>query len=1055
MQRMAGMNYVLDRTPPPVAAVPALDPSQQAVVDHRSGPLLVLAGPGTGKTTTLVEAVVERVRRGLTPDQVLVLTFSRKAAEELRERISGRIGQTTAEPAAWTFHAFCLALVTAYAGAPAPRLLSGPERLVRIRELLKGSLSGEGKTRWPDTLRAALDTRGMAREVADLLDRARERGVEPADLRQLADDEKRDDWRSAADFFEEYVDVLAAGGDMDYGELVRQALGLLADEGVLADVRGRYRAVFVDEYQDTDPAQEELLRAIAGNGGDLVVVGDPDQSIYAFRGADVQCLLEFPERFPQISGQPAPTSTLTQSRRAGERLLDASRRVAVRIPTPGLATDKVKAHRALTTDRDDDGVVELCLFSTAAEEATAIADVLRRAHLEEDRPWRQMAVLVRSGKRGLPVIRRALTAAGVPIAVASDEVPVGKDPAVVPLLLALRCADDSNGLDDEAARTLLTSSLGRMTPADLRRLGRALRAVDRAQREAADQTNLALAAPSATLIRDALAQPGDLLLVDRMHEVVTKPVERLAELLAKARKRLRDGGSAEEALWEIWNGSGWPRRLYAASAAGGQRGRAADRDLDAVVALFAEFGRMEERRPRAGVKTVLAEIEAQEIPAENRRDGAMSGVDAVRVLTAHRSKGLEWDLVVVAGVQDGAWPDLRRRTSLLEADRIARTGVTDPPTQKQLLVEERRLFYVAITRARQRLVVTAVRSLDEDAERPSRFLSELGLVVPEENDRPAALLSTASVVARLRHAALAGDTAAAAQLARLAPAVPTAHPDNWWGMHDWSQGARPVRPSDEPVRLSGSAVGAYDECPLRWFLDREARAAQPSTNAQGFGLVLHVLARLVATGEIEPDVEALLARLDQVWHSLGFEAPWQRDREREEARAALRHFLAWHTGRKDRDYIAAEAGFDFEYAGTRLRGSIDRLERDADGKVRIVDFKTGRNVPSKESVATNAQLGVYQIAVREGGLEDCVGEDDELGGAELVYLRRGMATGLPNVRTQPALQEQDGTWADELVQTVAAGIAAESFPARVNESCDRCVFARACPAQETGGQVVK
>src|SRR3954470_21379860 len=290
--------YLLDRAPLPAPAVPELDASQQAVVDHQHGPLLVLAGPGTGKTTTLVEAVVERVRRGLTPDQVLVLTFSRKAADELRERISGRIGQTTAEPAAWTFHAFCLALVTTYSGAAAPRLLSGPERLVRIREVLRGSVHAEGKTRWPETLRAALDTRGMAREVADLLDRARERGVDADDLRRLAADEKRDDWASAAEFFEEYVEVLGAGGEMDYGELVRQALGLLADDDVLAEVRERYHAVLVDEYQDTDPAQEELLRAIAGGGRDLVVVGDPDQSIYAFRGADVSCLLEFPERFP-------------------------------------------------------------------------------------------------------------------------------------------------------------------------------------------------------------------------------------------------------------------------------------------------------------------------------------------------------------------------------------------------------------------------------------------------------------------------------------------------------------------------------------------------------------------------------------------------------------------------------------------------------------------------------------------------------------------------------------------------------------------------------------
>src|SRR5947208_15863471 len=135
---------------------PLLDPAQQAVVDHPGGPLLVLAGPGTGKTTTLVEAVVERVRRGASPEQVLVLTFSRKAADELRERIAGRLARTVSEPSAFTFHAWCLALVRAYDEGALPRLLSGPERLVRIRDLLAGSAAGEGATRWPERLIPAL-----------------------------------------------------------------------------------------------------------------------------------------------------------------------------------------------------------------------------------------------------------------------------------------------------------------------------------------------------------------------------------------------------------------------------------------------------------------------------------------------------------------------------------------------------------------------------------------------------------------------------------------------------------------------------------------------------------------------------------------------------------------------------------------------------------------------------------------------------------------------------------------------------------------------------------
>jgi superfamily I DNA/RNA helicase len=1066
--------FVLDRTPPPAAGVPSLDPAQQRVVDHAGGPLLVLAGPGTGKTTTLVEAVVRRVEEGLSPDEVLVLTFSRKAADELRERITTRLGRTVREPSAWTFHSFCHALTTAYSASSQPRLLSGPERLVRIRELLRGAAEGEGNVTWPAELRVALGTRGLARELADLLDRARERGIDADRLAALAKQAGRADWAAAAQFFTEYVDVLGAAGEIDYGELVRQAVLLLDDADVVADLRGRYRAVFVDEYQDTDPAQEELLRRLAGDGRDLVVVGDPDQAIYAFRGADVTCLQRFPERFATATGEDAPTIALGTSRRAGSALLAASRAVARGIPTAGLKAADVRAHRDLVAAHGTaPGSIRVRLFSTVAEEATAIADVLRRAHLEDGIPWREMAVLVRSGKRSVPTLRRALVAAGVPLATASDELPVASDPAVGPLLLALRCAADPDALDSVAARTLLTSPLVRATPADLRRLGRALRQLDRDRLSVGEQPDpLALPRPSADLVRDTVHTPGDLILLDERDARVGRPVERLARLLTAARNALDSGAGAEQALWEIWNGSGWPGRLLRDSLAGGSVGRSADRDLDAVVALFDAVARFEERRPRAGVTALLGELEAQEIPSENRREGVLAGAGAVRLLTAHRAKGLEWELVVVAGVQEGVWPDVRRRSSLLAADRLGADGEIEPLTPGRLLADERRLFYVAVTRAKRRLVVTAVRSLDDDGDRPSRFLDELGddVVVPEVNERAAGALSAHSLVARLRHVTLDSRTddvaraEAAALLAALAatgpdgqPLVAAAHPDTWWGLADWTPGAVPVRPQGEPVALSGSAVSGYHECPLAWFLEREARAVRPASVAQGFGLVVHVLARLVATGHLEPTEQAMLDRLGKVWDSLAFDAAWQRDREHAEAARALRRLLRWLANRPDRTYVASEVPFTVDYADTVLRGSIDRVERDADGGIHVIDFKTSKQAPRQTDVDTHAQLGVYQIAVREGGLGDLAdgGDPPVLGGAELVQLRDGTADGNPKVQAQKALPDAaDPDWADELVRRTAAGIVAEQFPARVNERCDRCVYARVCPAQDEGKQVI-
>jgi superfamily I DNA/RNA helicase len=424
--------YRLLRTPPPPVLPLVPDEAQRAVLAHPGGPLLVLAGPGTGKTTTLVEAVARRVEGGLTPEQVLVLTFSRKAAQELRERITGRLGTTTAGPSAWTFHAFCYALVREQQSpevfAEPLRLLSGPEQDVALREMLQGSTQ-----QWPAGLRGCLTTRGLAEEVRGLLSRAREVGLEPADLADLAGREGRGDWGALAEFFEEYLQVLDAQGAVDYAELVHRAVLLAETPLVQAELQSRYRAVFVDEYQDTDPAQERLLQAIAGGGRDLVVVGDPDQSIYAFRGAEVRGILEFPTRFPRGDGTAAPVVPLRTCRRSGAELLDVSRRVAARLPAPGLPAERVREHRALgagaSTGR---GLVEAHTHPSVGAEADAIADLLRREHLERGTPWSRMAVLVRSGARSLPLLRRVLSAAGVPLEVAGDELPLAQEPAVAP-----------------------------------------------------------------------------------------------------------------------------------------------------------------------------------------------------------------------------------------------------------------------------------------------------------------------------------------------------------------------------------------------------------------------------------------------------------------------------------------------------------------------------------------------------------------------------------------------------------------------------------------------
>ena len=307
---MNGYRLVRHARPEDPPAPPALDENQQRVVDHKGGPLLVLAGPGTGKTTTIVAAVAERIeRRGIDPGRILVLTFSRKAAGELRDRITARLGRTTSAPLALTFHSYAYALVRrefVLAGDQPPRLLSAPEQLLEIRRLLRGEVA-DGGLNWPERLLPALGTRGFAEELRDVLMRAAERGLDGKALRQLGRRCRRDDWVAAGGFLDRYSARfdLAPVPAYDYAEIVRIAAGLLGASATRQRERDAYDAVFVDEYQDCDPAQEALLQALAGDGRDLVAVGDPDQSIYAFRGADVRAATSFPDRFRGPDGAPA------------------------------------------------------------------------------------------------------------------------------------------------------------------------------------------------------------------------------------------------------------------------------------------------------------------------------------------------------------------------------------------------------------------------------------------------------------------------------------------------------------------------------------------------------------------------------------------------------------------------------------------------------------------------------------------------------------------------------------------------------------------------------
>ena len=1057
---MTRVRLVAPRGPAGVAPPELLDPVQAAVVERRagSGPAVLLGAPGTGKTTALVEAVVARVQRdGVPPDAVLVLAASRTAAAALRMRICARLGRTVREPLARTPHAYAFGLLRrarVLEGEPSPRLISGPEQDRVLADLLAGHAEGVvAAPPWPPTVGPQIrELRGFRDELRDLIMRAVERGLGPDELAALGERHDRPEWVAAADVLGEYLDVtaLATPGAYDPAGIVDAAALLLADDPLLRDVeRAARRFVVVDDVQETTAATHRLLDQLAGHGHDLLLAGDPDAATQTFRGARPRLLAEAAHRWPRTRSTPAPVLVLPTAHRQGEVLCAVTGRVVARISSAGVVRHRrATAPDGLLAPDRPAGTAEVHLLASPAQEGAYLAGRLRRMHLTEGLPWSAMAVVVRSA-RGTEPLRRALAAAGVPVAVPPAEVPVRDEPAVVPLRLALRCVLEPDRLDPEIAVELLTGPMGGVDAVALRRLRQALRA---------QELEGGGGRGSDALLAEALAEPSTLLLLDPW---VARGAQRVAAVLAAGREAVaRPGATAETVLWQLWQAAGLADSWRRTALGGGPAGVRADRDLDAVTALFEAAARYVDRMPLAGPAGFLAYLEGQDLPSDTLAERAPDD-DAVALVTAQGAAGREWDVVAVAGVQEGTWPDLRLRSSLLGAQLLAdlvdgRAEAQVAAQRRAVLDDELRGFHVAVSRARRHLLVTAVRSEDE---LPSPFLDLVdprpdGDDLRELTEVPRAMTLPA-LVAELRGTltdptAGAGRRASAAgQLARLARAgVPGADPDDWFGLAPASTD-EPLHPDGEPVPVSPSKVEQFQRCALRWLLESAGGTAASST-AQSVGTLVHELAQEVPDGDLATLLELLETRVRR----LGLGTGWVGERERERARSMVAKLAAYvrAAAAEGRTLVAVEQDVKVEVGRAVVRGQVDRLERDADGRLVVVDLKTGKGAPTGAELGRHAQLGVYQLAVEEGGFEPVAPGERRSGGAALVQL--GTTTKGVGVQSQPALADDDEPgWARDLVASAAEGMAGRAFPATGNGLCRVCAVRRSCPLQAEGRRV--
>lgn len=1048
----------LRRAPALVVEAPALDAQQAAALVLKAPVARVLGGPGTGKSTLAVELVLDRVDRlGLTPDQCVVLAPTRLAAAALRDRLTARLARTSTEPLARTHQAFGFAVLrreAALRGAPAPRLLSGPEQDVVLRDLLAGHVANGAGPLWPQRVAAALGTRGFRAELRDLLMRAVEHGVDAPTLAELGRQHDRPEWVSAAAVLDEYDEVTALSqpGAYDPAWILTAAADLLEDDPeALERVREQVRLVVVDDAQELTWAAARLLRTIAHPGLQLILIGDPDSAVQTFRGADPRLL--WWDRWPDL--RDAPTEVLRTAYRTPARLHAAAGEVVRRIGATGGA-DRRDSHPVREA-----GELQVALLRSVAQEAGFIASTLRRAHLQEGMPWRDMAVLVR-GRGRAGTLRRVLAAAGVPLAPPDGEVPVRDEVAVRPLLtlldLCLRLARDPEAvIEPTEAVDLCLSVLGGGDAVSLRRLRRALRRIelDAGGRRSSDE-----------LLAAALGDP----VLSARSGLDGEPLRRLTRAILAgvgAARRSDDGTgwasdvSPESVLWAIWSALGVAASWRRAALEGGSRGGRADRDLDAVVGLFDAAARYADRLPGTGPDAFLDHVLGEEVPGDTLALRAPA-VDTVAVLTPAAAAGREWRVVCVVGVQEGVWPDLRLRGSLLGSehlvDVVTGRGGSVRAAQAAVRYDETRLFHVAVTRASERLIVSAVRN---DDEQPSVYLDLLDPLPGDgagNGDLGRAFtpfgraLTTAGVVGALRQVAASvtdplAATRAGRHLARLADdGVTGADPGQWWSLVPAADD-RPRRGPDQTVRVSPSKVEQFATCELAWLLRASGGDGVKSASASIGTLVHDVVAEL---GDV--DAPTLQAEIERRWAQLGLTPGWVQERQREEARAMAARAAAYFTwpAAAEWERVGVEVDAQVQVGRAVLKGRVDRLERHTDGSLRVIDYKTGSSKPTGAELARHPQLGVYQAAVEGGAFGEW---GTRSAGAALLQLGKASNKSV-TLQGQPALAaDEDPTWARRLIEETAEGMGGSRFAATPGEHCRMCPVVAACPARPEGQSI--
>ena len=1009
------------------ALLAGLNAEQRRAVCHGEGPLLVVAGAGTGKTQVITRRIAWLIAtRRARPSEILALTFTDKAADEMQTRVDQLVPYGYTDAAVSTFHAFGDRLVREFSlelGLPTDsRVLSRPEVVIFMRErLFEFDLDEYRPLGDPTRFLGALGTlfsrckdedvspQVYADYSAALIARAKEARARVGAAADTATDEVaslEEEARRQSELaraYARYQELLRAGGLIDFGDQVSLALRLLRESpAARVELQRRYRYILVDEFQDTNRAQSEFVELLAAPHGNVTVVGDDDQSIYKFRGAAISNILDFKQRHPS-----ARQVVLRRNYRSHAPILDASYRL-IRFNDPDRLEGQNGIDKRLIAERGGaEPPVRHRSFNTGSEEADQISREIAE-RIAAGAAARDFAILIRANTDADPILR-SLNLAGVPWRFSGTSGLYAR-PEIRLLLAFLRAiADLSSSVDVYA---LAASDVYRLGGADLTAIVNTARRRNRSLWE---------------VMEELTRQPGLLRLTPETRASLEHLVADISCFTELAHER-----PAGEVLYQFLKDSGLLARLASTDSV------AAEEALANIARFFdiirAQSDLVRDDRVLFVAPNLQTLIDAGDDPSTAEVD---PDADAVAVLTVHKAKGLEFPVVFMTGLVDGRFPARTRRDPLALPAELVHEILPEGDAHVQ---EERRLFYVGMTRARDELI------LSHAADYGGRRARRVSQFVLEALDLPAPAVG-----------ALETEAAAHAPLEKLAAFEPK---------------TAPVEPGREPVEgplsLSFYQVDDYLTCPLKYKYVHVLRVPIAPHHSIVYGSALHKAVqefhRLQARGHVM-DEQELLAAFDKAWTNEGFLT-----REHEEARlaagrAALLRFREGQLlpGTVVPAYVERE--FSFGLDGDRIRGRMDRVDierlpsgavdthaADAERQlvdaieptlpglypewVTITDYKSSDvrdPAKAKERARESLQLQIYALAYQAetGRLPDAL---------QLWFLESGLV-GRTEV-DEKRLEKARGS-----IRKAASGIRARSFQATPDYiSCGYCAFRDICPA---------